>query len=191
MKRVVVRIGSLVMLVLVLSAAAASAQDAAGGAPQLRWSIEGAAGVQLDYTGTIQSVALGFAPTRSLTLLIGAERSRTEDEIEFYPDGYATERGGVVEFVSAELRYAFFANKRVSPYAVVGTGRGVERGNVNEFFPHGGESKIVVIYYGAGARVPIHRRLDAFVDWRLIITGDDAAEMAVLGPLRAGIAFRF
>lgn len=191
MKLVVVRIGGLVMFVLVLSAAAASAQDAAGGTPQLRWSIEAAAGVQLDYTGTVQSVAFGFVPTRSLTLLIGAERSRTEDEIEFYPDGYSSYRGGLVEFVSAELRYAFFANKRVSPYAVVGTGRGVERPNVNEFFPHGVDRRIVVIYYGAGARIPIHGRLDAFADWRLIITGDDAAEMAVLGPLRAGIAFRF
>ena len=97
----------------------------------------------------------------------------------------------LVEFVSAELRYAFFANKRVSPYAVVGVGGGVERPNVNEFFPHGVDRTIVVIYYGAGARIPLHRRLDAFADWRLIITGDDAAEMAVLGPLRAGIAFRF
>ena len=191
MKRIVVRIGGLVMVVLVLSVAAASAQNATGGMQQLRWNIEGAAGVQLQYTGTIQSVAFGFAPTRSLTVLIGAERSRTDDEIEFYPDGYASERGGLVEFVSAELRYAFFANKRVSPYAVVGTGRGVERPNVNEFFPHGVDRKIVAIYYGAGARIPIHRRLDVFADWRLIITGDDAAEMAVLGPVRAGIAFRF
>ena len=191
MKARVMRIGGLVMLVPVLSAAAASAQDAAGGAPQRRWSIEAAAGVQLDYTGTIQSVAFGFAPTRSLTLLFGAERSRTEDEIDFYPDGYASERGGLVEFVSAELRYAFFANKGISPYAVVGTGRGVERPNINEFFPHGVDRKIVVIYYGAGARIPLHRRFDAFADWRLIITGDDAAEMAVLGPVRAGVAFRF
>lgn len=191
MKRDVVRIGGLVMFVLLLSAAAASAQDAAGEAPQLRWSIGGAVGVQLAYTGTIQSVAFGFAPTRGLMLLIGAERSRTDDKIEFYPDGYASERGGLVEFVSAELRYAFFANRRVSPYAVVGAGRGVERPNVNEFFPHGIDRKIVAIYYGAGARIPIHRRFDAFADWRLIITGDDAAEMAVLGPLRAGIAFRF
>jgi hypothetical protein len=190
MKRGVVRIGGLVMLVL-LSAAAASAQNAAGALPQLRWSIEGAAGVQLAYTGIIQSVAFGFAPTRSLTLLIGAERSRTDDKIEFYPDGYASERGGLVEFVSAELRYAFFRNWRVSPYAVAGAGGGVERPNVNEFFPHGIDRKIGVIYYGGGARIPIHRRLDAFADWRLIITGDDAAEMAVLGPLRAGIAFRF
>jgi len=191
MRRVVVRICALVMLVLVLSAAALSAQDAAGGAPQLRWSIEGAAGVQLAYTGTIQSIAFGFAPTRSLTLLVSAERSRTEDEIEFYSDGYAAERGGLVEFVSAELRYAFFAHKRVSPYAVVGAGGGVERPNVNEIFPHGVDRKMAAIYYGAGARIPIHRRLDAFADWRLIVMGDDAAEMAVLGPLRFGIAFRF
>ena len=61
----------------------------------------------------------------------------------------------------------------------------------NEFFPHGVDRKIVAIYYGVGVRIPIHRRLDAFADWRLIIMGDDAAEMAALGPLRAGIAFRF
>ena len=125
------------------------------------------------------------------SLLIGAERSRTDDEIEFYPDGYASERGGLVEFVSAEVRYAFFANKRISPYVVAGAGGGVERPNVNELFPHGIDRPIFVIYYGGGARIPIHRRLDAFADWRLIVTGDDAAEMAVLGPLRAGIAFRF
>jgi hypothetical protein len=45
---------------------------------------------------------------------------------------------------------------------VVGEGRGVERPNVNEFFPHGVDRTIVVIYYGAGARIRIHRGLDAF-----------------------------
>jgi hypothetical protein len=190
MKRRAMR-GASAMLGVLLSAAVVSAQGATGRAQQLRWSIEGAAGPQLDYTGSVQSVAFGFAPTRSLTLLIGAERSRTDDEIEFYPDGYASERGGLVEFVSAEVRYAFFASKRISPYAVAGAGRGVERPNVNEFFPYGVDRDIVVIYHGAGARIPLHRRLDTFVDWRLIITGDDAAEMAVLGPLRAGLAFRF
>ena len=89
------------------------------------------------------------------------------------------------------MRYAFFVNRRVSPYAVAGAGLGVERPNVNELFPYGIDRTIVAIYYGGGARIPIHRRLDAFADWRLIVTADDAAEMAVLGPLRAGIAFRF
>jgi hypothetical protein len=191
MNRRVARIAGLGTLVLMFSAAAASAQDASAAAPERRWSIEGAAGMQIMYTGSIQSVALGFAPTRNLTLLIGAERSRTEDEIEFYPDGYSTERGGLVEFVSGELRYAFFTSWRVSPYVVVGAGAGVERPNVNELFPYGVDRKIVVIYYGGGARIPIRPRFDAFADWRLIVTGDDASEMAVLGPLRAGIAFRF
>jgi hypothetical protein len=191
MKRGAVRIGGLMMLALVFCATAASAQDPAASPPRLRWSLEGAAGLQIQYTGTIQSVAVGFAPTRSLTFLIGAERSRTEDEIDIYPDGYSSTRGGRVEFVSGEVRYAFFSNKRVSPYVVGGWGRGMERPNVNELFPYGVDRKIVVIYYGGGVRVPVHRRLDAFADWRLIITGDDAAEMAVLGPLRAGVAFRF
>jgi hypothetical protein len=191
MQRRIVRIGGHVMLALLLSAAAASAQGAGGSDAPLRWSIEGTAGVQLGYTGPFQSLAFGFAPTRSLMFLVGAERSRTEDEIEFYPDGYASERGGLVEFVSAEVRYAFFANARISPYVVGGMGRGMERPNINEFFPHGVDRPIIAIFYGAGARIPIHRRLDAFADWRLIITADDAAEMAVLGPLRAGISLRF
>ena len=191
MRHPLVRIGPFV-LVLALSATVAWAQNAAGGAPpRPRWSIEGAGGVQLGYSGTILSTAFGFAPTRSLTLLIGAERSRTDDKIEFYPGGSSSERGGLVEFVSAELRYAFFAKGRVSPYGVVGAGGGVERPNVNEYFPYGVDRKIVVIYYGAGARVPLHPRLDAFADWRLIVAADDAAEMAVLGPLRVGVAFRF
>ena len=191
MERGVVRVAGLAMIVLVGWAATSAAQDTAGGAPQLRWSVEGAAGVQLQYTGTVQTVAVGFAPTRSLTLLFGAERSRTDDKVRIYPDGYSAERGGLVEFVSGEVRYAFFATRRVAPYVVGGIGRGVERPNVNELFPHGVDRNMVAIYYGGGARIPLHRRLDTFVDWRLIIMGDDAAEMAVLGPLRAGISFRF
>jgi hypothetical protein len=181
-------VGGLMLLAQALAASAASAQSAV---PQSRWSLEAAGGVQGDLNGTIVSAALGFAPTRSLTLVVGAERSRADDEVTYYPDGYSATRGGVVEFVSAELRYAFFATRRVSPYLVIGTGRGMERPNVNELFPFGVDRRIVAIYYGAGARVPVHRRLDAFADWRLIVTGDDASEMAVLGPVRAGVALRF
>lgn len=181
-------ISGVTLLALVVSATPAAAQSVA---PQPRWSLEAAGGVQGDLNGTIVSAAFGFAPTRSLTLLIGAERSRTDDEITYYSDGYSATRGGVVEFVSAELRFAFFSRRRVSPYLVIGTGRGMERPNVNEAFPYGVDRRIVAIFYGAGARVPVHRRLDAFVDWRLIVTGDDASEMAVLGPVRAGVALRF
>lgn len=190
MKQGVARIGGLVMLVLLLSAAGASAQDAAG-APQLRWSIEGAAGVQLGRSGTIQSVAFGFAPTRNLTVLIGADRSRIDEEIEFHAGGSSGDYGERIELVSAHVRYAFFTQWRVSPYVVAGVGGGVERPHISAYFPYGIDRKIFAIYCGGGARIPIHRRLDAFADWRAIITMDEDSEMGGAGPLRAGLAFRF
>jgi hypothetical protein len=67
----------------------------------------------------------------------------------------------------------------------------MERPNVNATFPYGVDRRIVATYVGGGARVRLHRRLDAFADVRLVITGDDAAEMAVLAPIRAGLAVRF
>lgn len=45
--------------------------------------------------------------------------------------------------------------QRHHPVYAVPTGRGVERPNGNEFFPHGVDRTIQVIYYGAGARIPI------------------------------------
>ena len=125
MKQVLGRAGGLVMLVLGLSAVAASAQDRLGEAPvapKLLFSLEGAAGPQVYYRGSMQSIAFGFAPTRSLTLLVSAERSYVADKIERYVDGYSSERGGTEQFVSAELRYAFFLRKRVSPYVLGGSG---------------------------------------------------------------------
>jgi hypothetical protein len=191
MKRRTVRIGGLVMVVLVLSAAAASAQDAAGGVAQLGGAPRGRQACSSNTpalsspspsdsrppaVSRFSSVRSGLAPTtRSSSTLTGM-------------------RVSAADWSSSSAQSCATRSSRTSasrPYAVVGTGRGVERPNVNEFFPHDVDRKIVVIYYGAGARIPIPRRLDAFADWRLIITGDDAAEMAVLGPLRAGIAFRF
>lgn len=163
----------------------------AAGETRHRWSLEAAAGVQSGNSGSVQSFAAGFAPSRSLTVLLSAERSRIEEDIDYYPDGSSGDRGGVIEFVSAEVRYAVFAQKRVAPYALLGTGRGLERPTISAYFPYGENRRIVVVYYGAGARVPLGRRVDVFADWRLIVTGDDAAEMAVIGPIRFGVALRF
>jgi hypothetical protein len=195
MTRAIWHLSGLVVMVLALSAAEAAAQDrtsAPSGAPERRLSLEGAAGFQVYYRGSIQSVAFGFAPTRSLTLLVSAERSYVRDEIEQYADGYAFERGGTEQFVSAELRYAFFRNKRISPYVLGGTGRGVSRPNVNEFFPDRHERNIQVLYYGAGARIPVRPRLDAFVDTRIIMAVEAESDyLGVRYPVRAGIAWRF
>ena len=78
MRRVIGRAGGLVTVMLGLSAATVSAQDRpspAPVAPKLRFSLEGAAGPQVHYRGNMQSITFGFAPSRSLTLLVSAERS--------------------------------------------------------------------------------------------------------------------
>jgi hypothetical protein len=194
MTRGIRQVGGLVVLLLGLSAGGAAAQDRAAAvadAPERRMSLEGAAGLQVYYRGSMQSVAFGFAPTRSLTLLVSAERSYVRDTIERYEDGYGFERGGTEQFVSAELRYAFFLKKRVSPYVLGGTGRGISRPTVNEFFPHKNERNIHVVYYGGGVRIPVRPRLDAFVDTRLIMSLEAKSDyFGVRYPVRAGIAWR-
>jgi hypothetical protein len=185
------RAGGLALLAIALGTHGASAQDRAE-AQERRLSIEVAAGPQVAYIGSTVSAAFGFAPTRNLTMLVAVERSHVRDKIEQFDDGYAFERGGWEMFVSGELRYAFFADRRVSPYVVGGAGRGISRPSVNEFFPHPNDRNIHVIYYGAGARVPLGPRFDAFVDGRFIMQVEAKSDyFGVRFPVRGGIAWRF
>ena len=186
--------GALVMLVLGFSTAA-SAQDWPSVAPpaaQPRLSVEGAAGLLTGYRGSMQSVAFGFAPTRNITLLVSGEQSYIPTKVDRYENGYSAERGGTERFVSAELRYAFLPDKRVSPYVLGGIGRGLSRPNVNELFPDAHERGIQVAYYGGGVRIPVGSRLDAFVDTRfLMASGAEADYLGIYFPIRAGVAWRF
>lgn len=195
MKRVVARGGGLAILALALSAGAASAQEGVGAAavtPPLQVSLEGAAALQVHYHGSTQSIALGLAPGRSLTLLLSAERSYVADRIERYEDGYSSERGGTEHFFSAGVRYAFLPARRVSPYALGGIGRGISRPTVNEYFPDTKKRDIQMLYYGGGVRVAVRPRLDAFVDARLIMAVEARSDyFAVRLPVRAGLAWRF
>lgn len=177
---------------------AASAQDAPNTTrvrAQPRFSVEAGAGLQIDYTGDMQLVAVGFAPTRSLSLLLTAERSHIKDEITTYADGFSFARGGTSRFLSGELRYAFFSTKRVSPYALAGWGGGTYRQNVSELAPSSRTQDVSVFYFGPGLRVAAHRTIDLVVDGRLttqmITTGVNRAEMGVWMPLRVGLAWRF
>lgn len=189
------RVGGLALLALGLATCPAAGQDrnqTPSGTPDRRLSLEAAAGPQIAYVGSTLSAAFGFAPTRSLSLLVSVERSHVRDEIEQYEDGYAFERGGTETFVSGELRYAFLARKRASPYVVGGAGRGISRPNVNEFFPDANERNIQVIYYGAGVRMPLGPRIDAFVDARFIMAVEARSDyFGVRFPVRGGIAWRF
>ena len=188
------RAGGTLMLVLGMPAAAA-AQDPSGDAPPAadsRFSIQAGAGFQTYYRGSSFSVAFGFAPTRSLTVLVAVERSHAADRIALYEDGYSAERGATEQFVSGEVRYAFLPTRRVSPYVVGGTGRGLSRPNVSERFPDRRQRHTQVLYYGGGVRMPIGPRFDAFVDARIIMAVEARSDyFAVHLPVRAGAAWRF
>lgn len=193
MTRLIRRAGLLVVLVLGVPASAARAQEGAQTtAPEPRWTVEGAAGLQVYYDGSAQSVAFGFSPNRSLTVLVSAERTHIQDRVALYEYGYSAERGGTEQFVTGGVRYAFLTRRRVSPYVLGGIGRGISRPNVNEFFPDRKERNIHVLYYGGGVRIPVGPRFDAFVDARFIMSAEAATDyFGVRMPVRAGIAWRF
>lgn len=195
MTGIIGRVGGLVVLLVALSVGKAAAQDppaTSSGPTERRLSLEGAGGVQISYRGSLQSAAFGFAPTRSLTILMSVERSYVRDEIDQYENGYDFERGGTELFVTGGVRYAFLASKRVSPYVSGGMGRGISRPNVNEFFPDKKERNIHVIFYGGGVRIPVRPWLDAFVDARIIMEVEARSDFfAVRLPVRAGVAWRF
>jgi hypothetical protein len=189
------RVCGLALLALGLGTHGAAAQDrtdASPGTPYRRLSLEAAAGPQMSYVGSTVSAALGFAPSRNFTVLVSVERSHVRDEIEQFDDGYAFERGGTETFVSAELRYAFLVDRRVSPYVVGGAGRGRSRPSVNEYFPEPNDRNIQVIYYGGGVRIPVAPRIDVFTDVRFIMAVEARSDyFGVRFPVRGGIAWRF
>jgi hypothetical protein len=162
------------------------------GTPERRLSLDAAAGMQTFYVGHTVSAAFGFAPTRSLSLLVSVERLYVRDEITRLDDGYAFERGGTETFVGAELRYAFLTDRRVSPYVAGGLARGIARPTVNEFFPESNARNIQVLYYGAGVRVPLSPRVDVLIDTHLIMAVEGRSDyFSVRLPVRGGISWRF
>ena len=182
-------VGGLAALVLALSAATVSAQPAVS---EPRFSVEAAAGAQVYYSGHALSASFGFAPSRSLTLLVTAQRSRTEDEVDFFVDGYGAERGTTEQIIAGELRYAFFPRKRIAPYLLFGVGGGTSQPNVSELFPDKRERNIGVVFYGGGVRIPVRPWLDAVVDLRLIMAAEGRSDyFGVQMPVRAGVAWRF
>lgn len=193
MTRLIRHAGLLVVLALGVPASAARAQEGAQTtAPEPHWTVEGAAGLQVYYDGSAQSVAFGFSPNRSLTVLVSAERTHIQDRVALYEYGYSAERGGTEQFVTGGVRYAFLTRRRVSPYVLGGIGRGISRPNVNEFFPDRKERNIHVLYYGGGVRIPVGPRFDAFVDARFIMSAEAATDyFGVRMPVRAGIGWRF
>src|SRR6188508_483754 len=110
------------------TSAPAPAASQTGPGPRQRLSVEAAAGPTL-YGGHVLSATFGYSPAPRLELRLNVERDHLPFERSPFPGGYSLTRGGTLTFVSGELRLAVLPAGRVSPFAVVGLGRGVSRPN--------------------------------------------------------------
>ena len=116
-------------------------------------SVQGAIGSHIGDGGDTQSIGLGVSFGERFGVVVNAERSHVPTDVTFFEDGYAATRGGTTRFVSGEFRYVPITYKRLSPYVLVGVGRGVSRPNVNEFFPDRVTHTVTLLFPGFGVRV--------------------------------------
>jgi hypothetical protein len=171
----------------VLSPTIAAAQDT-----RVTVSVQAAAGSHLGDGGDTRSVGLGLSFGRRFGVVVNAERSHVPTDVTFFPDGYAATRGATTTFVTGEFRYVPVTYKRLSPYVLVGAGRGRSRPNVNQFFPNRVEHDVMLVFPGFGARVRLTGHLDAFADLRLMFQSRvDEPDAGGFGPIRGGLAWRF
>ena len=161
--------------------------------PLRRYSIEFGLGSHVYDGGDVQLVSFGYSPHRDMTVLVNAARDYVPTRVERYANGYSATRGGMLALVSGEFRYTVPIGARVSPYGFAGTGLGIERPNVNDFFPHRvGTNGVHVFYLGGGARVRLHSRLDLLVDGRFMLhAGLESDGFGALLPVRAGLSWQF
>jgi hypothetical protein len=92
--------------------------------------------------------------------------------------------------VSGEIRVFPVTFGRTSPYALASLGWGTSRPTVNDVFPDRVSNRAWLLLFGGGARVALTTRLSAFADVRVGIQGE-LDVIALLVPIRAGVAFRF
>ena len=155
-------------------------------------SIQGAVGSHLRDGGDTESVSLGVWFGERFGVVVNAERSHVPTDVTFYPDGYSATRGATTRFVSGEFRYTPLTYQRVSPYVLVGMGRGVSRPNVNEFFPDHVTHTLTLAFPGFGTRVRLTEHLSAFADLRLMFQSRAGEpDAGGFGPIRGGLAWRF
>lgn len=165
----------------------AAAQESAVGV-----FVQGAVGSHLSDGGDTRSAGLGISFGKRFAVVVNAERSHVPTDVTFFDHGYAATRGATTTFVSGEFRYLPITFKRLSPYVLVGVGRGRSRPNVNEFFPDRVEHDVTLVFPGFGARVRLTEHLDAFGDLRIMfVSRVGEPDAGVLGPIRGGLAWRF
>ena len=170
-------------LLLLIAPVAAAAQESPV-------SVQGALGTNLNGGGNSASLSLGIAAGRRVDFLISAERNHLPTVVSQLDRGYSATRGGTTTFVSAEMRFVPLTFGRVSPYVLVGGGRGKSRPNVNDIFPNPVENDASMFFAGGGVRVPLSNHVSVFADVRFVME-NDAGELGAFQPVRAGVAWRF
>ena len=173
----------LVSVALLFAPAAAAAQDTPV-------SIHGAAGTNLTGGGHSVSASLGLAAGQHVEFLISAERNHLPTDVDRFVDGFSATRGGTTTFVSGEVHFVPLTFRRISPYGLVGIGRGTSRPNVNELFPDVVENDATMFFAGGGVRFPVTNRFSAFVDVRFVMQ-EEAGELGAFNPIRGGVTWRF
>jgi hypothetical protein len=177
---------AIVVLSLVAPAVAA-AQGAGTGV-----SVQGAFGSHIKGGGNTQTLSVGYSPDERIGFLLSAERLHLPTEIKRYEHGFGATRGGTTTFISGEVRLSPFMFNRMSPYGLVGVGRGISRPNVNDIFPDPVKRNAALLFAGGGVRLTLTERLSAFADMRFMLQVDRTETGVFLFlPVRGGVAWTF
>ena len=184
--------GHLLLLLATASLTLVSPAVSAAQAPGVGIWVQGAFGSHMGDGGDTRSVGLGLSLGRRFGVVVNAERSHVPTDVTFFGDGYAATRGGTTTVVSGEFRYVPIAYRRLSPYVLVGAGRGRSRPNVSALFPDRVGHDVTLVFPGFGARVRLTDHLDAFADLRIMFQSRHGEpDAGVFGPIRGGVAWRF
>ena len=159
----------------------AQAQPADG----VRGVLQGSVGTNLRVWGDNEAVSIGVAPDDGHELLLSVERVHWPTQ-----RSNGVTRGGTTTFISGEARFIATRFTRVSPYWLVGYGRGISRPNVNETFPDPVRNSAWVAFGGGGVRKHVNAHISAFVDVRVLLEGEQDS-LVLLLPVRGGMAWRF
>jgi hypothetical protein len=188
-------VGCLEIVLFVCCPRVADAQVSAGDESEApRLSVHAAAGVTLpnydEGGGDLQSISIGYSPTPKLTVLMGVGRIH-RPTLRRYSDGVTSlTRGGTVQFVSGEVRFALPFGERVFPYAFTGGGLGVQRSNVNADFPDRVTNAAYLMFGGGGLAVPLGSHLRVTGDVGVLLLGEYDVFRSIL-PVRVGLAWSF
>ena len=157
-----------------------------------RFSVDLGLGSHFRDGGDVESMSVGFAVSRIVTLAATLERSHVPTRLRTYPDGYSATRNGTLASISGEFRLTIPVGDRWTPYGVVGLGVGESILNVNEYFPRPITRTADLVYAGGGVRYSLGPAVALFSDAKLILViGREADDLSARLPVRAGVSFRF